>query len=242
MFGRVWHTAIEGTFYEIRLALTGFPRSVVVYVNGRPALRERRAERRGPYEFKVGTHAARILVADGGAPGELSYYLTIDGRPVETAIPIANGVNAAGGDRARVLAVRNNGARWFYWIGGFSVVNSLLAATGSSLGFLIGLALTYFVDGFFMAFTHTARPPVGALVVDLLIAGVFVLFGRLALRGATWPFVVGGLLYVFDLGLFLLVQDFASAAFHGYALIWIYKGWRAARSLRMTPVAPPVVA
>src|SRR6266536_2544089 len=111
MFGHVWHVSFDGVFYEIRLGLTGFPRAVVVFVNGRAVLRERRAERRGPFEFKVGTHNARILVSDGSSPGELSYYLTVDGQPAASAeAPAGQSVDTSA--RAVLVRARQSGASW----------------------------------------------------------------------------------------------------------------------------------
>src|SRR5256885_4725301 len=141
MFGHVWHLSLDGVFYEVRLALAGFPRAVVVYVNGQPALRERRAERRGPYEFKIGTHHARILVSDGSSPGELSYYLTVDGQPAASAAPPA-GQLVDTSARAVLVKARSNGAGWLTWIGIFSAVNSVLSIGGSDVTFVARVAPT----------------------------------------------------------------------------------------------------
>jgi hypothetical protein len=241
MFGHVWHVALEGVFYEIRLALTGFPRSVVVYVNGQPVLRERRAERRGPYEFKIGTHHARILVTDGSGPGELSYYLTVDGQPAASAAPPAGQVVDTSA-RAVLVKARSNGASWFTWIGIFSAINSVLSIGGSNLTFVTGLALTYFIDGAFLAVSKSSTVSPLATVLDLLIAGMFVGFGRLATRGAVWPFLVGMVIYVIDAGLFALLADWLALGFHCFALLFVFKGWRAARALARMPALPVVSA
>jgi hypothetical protein len=237
VFGHVWHLALEGTFYEVRLALVGFPRSVVVYVNGQPALKERRAERRGPYEFRVGTHPARILVSDGAA-GELSYYLTVDGQPVASTTSPGQPIDANA--RTAMIRQRTNGAGWLTWIGLFSGINSVLSLGGSTISFVTGLALTYFIDGVFMAIAHVKSPPPEATVVDLALAGMFVVFGRFAARGVVWPFLVGMVIYSVDAGIFLLFGEWLSVAFHAFALWWIFRGWRAARTVARMPDAPPI--
>ena len=236
MFGHVWQLSLDAVFYEVRLGLTGFPRAVVVYVNGQPALRERRAERRGPYEFKVGAHHARILVSDGSAPGELAYYLTVDGRPTASAEPAATGLVVDNSGRAVLVKARSTGAGWLTWIGVFSAINSVLAIGGSTVSFVTGLALTYFIDGVFLAATKSKGVPIAATLVDLVIAGMFVLFGRLAARGAVWPFVAGLVIYVIDAGLFVLLQDWVGFGIHCLALFFVFKGWRAARTLARTPL------
>jgi hypothetical protein len=241
LFGHVWHLSLEGTFYEVRLALTGFPRAVIVYVNGQPALRERRAERRGPYELKVGGHAARILVSDGAGPGDLSYYLTVDGQPVASATPSSDQL-VDSTVRAALVRQRANGAGWFTWIGIFSAVNSVLSLGGSTLTFVTGLALTYFIDGVFMAASNTKGPPPVATLFDLILAGTFVLFGRLAVRGAVWPFTVGMAVYAIDAGLFILLGDWLPVAFHAFALLWIFKGWQAARTVARMSTIPASAA
>jgi hypothetical protein len=244
MFGHVWHLSLDAVFYEVRLGLTGFPRAVVVYVNGQPALRERRAERRGPYEFKVGTHHARILVSDGSGPGELAYYLTVDGQPAASAAPPAGPVVDMSA-RAVLVKARSTGAGWLTWIGIFSGINSVLSIGGSTVSFVTGLALTYFIDGVFLAATKSKDVPAVATLVDLVVAGMFVLFGRLASRGAVWPFIAGLVIYVIDAGLFLLLQDIVGFGIHCFALFFVFKGWRAARTLARNPlprVAPDVSA
>src|SRR5437867_3294337 len=114
--------------------------------------------RRGPYEFKVGTHHARILVSDGSGPGELAYYLTVDGQPAASAAPPA-GPAVDMSARAVLVKARATGAGWLTWIGIFSGINSVLAIGGSSVSFVTGLALTYFIDGAFLAATKSKDVP-----------------------------------------------------------------------------------
>ena len=39
-----------------------------------------------------------------------------------------------------------NGANWFFWIAGLSLINSVLHLAGVSISFLIGLGLTELID------------------------------------------------------------------------------------------------
>jgi len=40
-----------------------------------------------------------------------------------------------------------SGARWFYWIAGLSMINSIAAMSNSSWSFLAGLGITQFIPG-----------------------------------------------------------------------------------------------
>src|SRR5690349_8489985 len=41
-----------------------------------------------------------------------------------------------------------SGARWFFWIGGLSLINTLIAMSGRGLVFIVGLGMTQIIDGF----------------------------------------------------------------------------------------------
>jgi hypothetical protein len=131
------------------------------------------------------------------------------------------------------LAAENqlkSGASWFFWIAGLSVVNSILVMTGSEWSFIIGLGLTQVID----ALTREAGPAtqLAGFAVDLLIAGVFVLFGFFARQGKPWSFWVGMIVYTLDGILFLMVPDWLSIGFHVFALYCIWNGLRAHNRLR----------
>lgn len=126
-----------------------------------------------------------------------------------------------------------SGADWFFWIVGLSIINSLALALGGKWSFLIGLGSTQFVDGFINALAVEFGPPIQTiirilgLVISVIIAGVFALFGLLARKGHKWSFIVGMMLYALDGIIFLLVGDLASLGFHLFALFWISVGLRA---------------
>ena len=44
------------------------------------------------------------------------------------------------------LAQLKNGANWFYWIAGLSLVNSAIFAFGGHVSFIAGLAYTQIID------------------------------------------------------------------------------------------------
>ena len=74
------------------------------------------------------------------------------------------------------------------------------------------------------------------LGLDVVVVGVFVLFGWLAGKKRGWAFVVGMVLYGLDGLLFLLLQDWLSAGFHAFALFGIWGGFASMRKLREAEV------
>ncbi len=111
---------------------------------------------------------------------------------------------------------------WFVVIAGLSLVNSVLSMAGASIHFIFGLGLTQIVD----ALAHGSGG--AGIVVDLIINGmiacVFVLFWSFARKGAKWAFFAGMALYVVDALILVAFKDFLSVAFHGWALYRMYSG------------------
>lgn len=117
-----------------------------------------------------------------------------------------------------------NGASWFIWIAALSLVNSAISLSGSHWHFIIGMGVTEAVDVIGGTTGPTGR--VAAFVINLFIAGIVALFGVFARRGQKWAFLVGGILYALDGLLLLAFKDFLSAAFHAYALFYIFRGFK----------------
>lgn len=122
------------------------------------------------------------------------------------------------------------GAKWFYWIAGLSMINSILVTTGGSLHFVVGLGVTSVVDA--AAKRIGSAGTVLDIVINGFIAGVFVLFGVFAGKAQKWAFVVGMALYAADGLLLLGAKDFLGAGFHAYALFAIYRGYQAAQQVQ----------
>jgi hypothetical protein len=145
--------------------------------------------------------------------------------------------------KLRAEQILKNASGWFLWIAGLSIVNSVLTVSGTSFHFIFGLGVTQIVDGFGHV-SGTTGSALG-LVVNLFIAGVFVLFWNFARQGQRWAFLVGMALYAID-GLILLpFKDFLGVAFHAYALFRIYSGLQSVsilETLRQAslPVGAPI--
>jgi hypothetical protein len=118
---------------------------------------------------------------------------------------------------------------WFYWVAALSLVNSVVAFTGGGWRFLFGLGITQVFDGFGAGFAGSGK--LIALLLDLLAAGVLVLFGVFAGKRHTWAFIVGMVLLLLDGGILLLAQDWIGVAFHAYVLFRLFQGLQACRQL-----------
>jgi hypothetical protein len=114
------------------------------------------------------------------------------------------------------------GAKWFYWVAGLSLLNSAIVIFGGSMHFVVGLGITSVVGA--MAKRVGSAGTVLDLIINGCVAGVFVLFGSLALKSQKWAFIAGMALYAMDALLLLVARDFLSVAFHAYALYAIYRG------------------
>lgn len=124
-------------------------------------------------------------------------------------------------------------AGWFYLIAGLSLINSLTALSGSQWGFIVGLGITRVVDAIGKGLGGASVPV--AIALDVIVAGVFALFGVFARQKHAWAFIVGMVLYGLDGLLFLLVGDFLGLGFHGFVLFCIFAGLSALKKLQRAP-------
>lgn len=129
------------------------------------------------------------------------------------------------------------GAANFFWIAGLSVVNSVLAFTGSDTRFVIGLAVTQFVDALASIISKDVPEAstiltIIAVVIDLVVVGIFAFFGYFARTGRRWAFIIGMMLYAFDALVMLVFQDWLAFGFHLFFLFGLFNGLRALNQLQ----------
>ena len=160
---------------------------------------------------------------------------------LDSLVAAAGGVNAdstplaKAEENLRQTARIKGGANWFYLIAFMSLLNSLMWVFQLGYYFFIGLGITQLVDGIATGIAQAVSPDyttllrIGALLIDVLIAGLFALFGYLANRGRHWAFIVGAVLYGLDALIFLMVPDIISILFHIVGLVFILAGYRTAR-------------
>jgi hypothetical protein len=129
-----------------------------------------------------------------------------------------------------------NGANWFYWIAGLSIINSLILLADGDRHFVVGLGITQMVN--LVAVELGKQHPDAGLICRIvagvftcLAAAVFAAFGMGGRRSLTWVFICGMVLYAFDGLLFLILQDWFSFGFHVFALFGIFGGYSACRQL-----------
>ncbi len=145
--------------------------------------------------------------------------------------------------KLRAEQLVKNGAGWFLAIAGLSIVNSVLTLGGTHFSFIFGLGITQIVDA--IGRQSGATGSTLGLIVNVFIAGVFVLLWDFARKGEKWAFLVGMALYAID-GLILLpFKDYLSAAFHAYALFRIYGGMQGIPALEqvrqaLAPAGAPI--
>ena len=138
---------------------------------------------------------------------------------------------------AEITQRMKRGANNFYWIAALSVINSILSMTGSGTYFVIGLAVALVVDGVTIGLSESLPDAsvivrIIGLVLSILVAGVFALFGFFAGQGKRWAFLVGMVLYGLDGLIMLAFADWIGVLFHGFFLWGLFGGWRALGELQ----------
>jgi hypothetical protein len=139
-------------------------------------------------------------------------------------------------DRAAIAAADpeiGRGANWFWWIAALSLVNTVIIHSGGDLNFVIGLGVMVLADAIFKE--HL----IFAIVFDVIALGTICGLALLSRRGHLWAFILGIIFYTLDATIYLMFQDWMSAAFHGLALFYMIKGAMALRAgLRAAREAP----
>ena len=143
-------------------------------------------------------------------------------------------------ERMNIENRHKNGANWFYWIAGLSLINSIIFLSGSNWNFVIGLGITQLIDGIGQTFEPGIAGKAFLFILDAIAAGVFIVFGILSRKGQNWVFILGMILYAMDGLLFIVVQDWLSIGFHVFALYCIFSGYKASRKIKEMEAMEPV--
>ncbi len=147
----------------------------------------------------------------------------------------------------RVEATFKNGAGWFYWIAGLSLVNSILFRMGTSFVFIFGLGLSQIIDA--MAQVASEDIPRIALplqavsiILNAAILALFAALGWLARRRHAWAFVVGLAVYALDAIVLIAFKDYLGLAFHLWVFFSLLRGLQALHQLNKLTVNRTTVA
>jgi hypothetical protein len=119
--------------------------------------------------------------------------------------------------------VVRSAARWFWWIAGLSLVNTIMTLSKADSHMVVGLGMTLVSDVLF-----GASSPVG-FAIDAVALGFFVLMGHLAQRGQLWAFCLGIAVYAVDALVYLKFEDWIPVAFHALVIYFIFRGMQALR-------------
>ena len=146
----------------------------------------------------------------------------------------------------QLQAQGENGAGWFYWVAGLSLINSVIALVGGNMSFVVGLAITRVVDD--IAWSAAAENPELTTIAKaasfgfaVLVAVVVAGFGWLSNKRIIPVFALGILLYALDGALYVLTQDWLCVAFHAFALFNMWQGLVAYRRLSAILRTSPAV-
>ncbi|MDZ4684066.1 MAG: hypothetical protein SH850_03190 [Planctomycetaceae bacterium] len=129
-----------------------------------------------------------------------------------------------------------SGADWFFWIAALSLVNTAITHSGGDRHFIVGMGVTQIVDGI-ASIIAKENPEAQTVIVGVAIAfsvfcsGVAAVVGYLSRNRWQVIFGLGMFVYLLDGLLFVLVQDWMSAGFHGFALFCMWSGFSAFRQL-----------
>jgi hypothetical protein len=133
------------------------------------------------------------------------------------------------------------GVNWFYWIGGLSIINSLIYLFGGSLTFVVGLGITQVVDavttgiaGNLSSNGETIIHIIG-FIIDIALAGALAIVALLGQRKYRWAIIVGMIFYALDGVIFVLVGEWFAVFFHGFALWNLWRGLQSLNELNLLP-------
>lgn len=125
-------------------------------------------------------------------------------------------------------------AKWFYWIAALSVINAIIVVGNGSWSFLAGLGITQIISGFAYGLSEAVGNGVHviALLLNIAVAGVFVVFGYLGVKGSTTAVIIGLVIYTLDGLIFLAFSDWLPLGFHAFVIFSIIRGLTAQRKLK----------
>jgi len=138
----------------------------------------------------------------------------------------------------RADMVYRSGSRWFFWIAGLSMLNSIVFRMEGSITLLGSLGVTQIIDIMSRIYVEegileNVNMVSGfSILVIFFFSALYVFFGLLTRKKKQWAFFVGTILYVIDALILVLIQDYINAAFHGYILFSLFRGLKAIQDLR----------
>lgn len=137
-------------------------------------------------------------------------------------------------DTSELQQQLSSGANWFYWIAVLTLINSAITLFEGNWSFALGLGVTQIIDAIALVGVQEGSGNwVKAISfgLDLVVAGIFALFGIFANKRQIWAFIVGMTLYLLDVAIFIFSGSYMGIILHGFALFFLFRGFMAARQL-----------
>lgn len=101
------------------------------------------------------------------------------------------------GEEAVAARQVKNGAAWFHWIAGLTVLNVVTAFCGLRWAFLLSLLLPLVLADTSHR-EHDSGVYISTALITLFVVWIYFLLGRAAQKGARWAFVTGMIFYGID--------------------------------------------
>jgi hypothetical protein len=178
-------------------------------------------------------HCGRLLFEESIQPASFTPDAV---SPIPTAQPLHQKELAYLSQKLQLNTRHKAGAGWFLWIGGMTLINTIMLVTESKFRFVTGLGLTRLIDAITISMVHhrfvlSNAMKVFSLVFDAVAIGTFIFIWIKARDRQQWAFIAGFILYAVDAPVLILFKDWFGIGFHVFALIFIYRGWKALQEL-----------
>jgi hypothetical protein len=246
MAGKTWIVNLDGVNHKIELEHGTFSGKRVIKLDGQVIEESQKLMDSGTdHFFKIRNHLCAIHIHTGGL--RFKYDLSINGVSAETGQPtkLMDGTPTALfttetvdlAERVKIEKQMKNGANWFFWIAGLSLINTIIFLFDGSVYFVVGLGITQVVDGLMYYAGEDFGPGIApfvqvvGLAINIVIMGIFVFFGFQARKARKWAFITGLIFYGLDVLLLIWAGDLFSILFHALALFGLFQGLRAAGKL-----------
>lgn len=135
--------------------------------------------------------------------------------------------------KLRIEGEVKGAASWFFWIAALSIINSVLFMFNLQWNFVIGLGVTQLLDFLGKSLSESISSGIKyfSLVINILLAALFVLIGLFAQKGSRKAFMTGIILYGLDAVMFILASDLLGVGFHIFAIYFMVRGFIACKKL-----------
>lgn len=136
-------------------------------------------------------------------------------------------------DKDTLIALRNNGISWFYWITGLSLINTWVNIFDGWYSFIVGLGYTQFIDGLVLGFRDAGEPMIMTVFffLSILVSGFFAFSGYMTQLDRRGWYLAAMILYAIDALVYLYIGDYVGIGFHIFALVFIYRWYVAHRHI-----------